>query len=136
MCASTLRVFWHKSTTSAHSCGIVLCMTLDMSAPPHNRIPIIQLRHRLLIALQDSGVDKQVIADELGISINTVHNYLAGRTHPRRSVVVLWGFVTGVDPRWLLTGEIPGHDPGGGASTSGYSRGFEAVDCGILRLVA
>lgn len=78
-------------------------------------VPRWELHHRLARALEFSGVTPDAMARELGVHVNTVHNYAAGRRAPLRSVVKDWAEVCGVSRRWLL-GEEP--DDGGSPPVS------------------
>lgn len=68
-------------------------------------IPEWPLHYRLRLALDVADIDIDTIADELGVHPNTVHNYLAGRTRPRRPTLRVISEVTGVSLRWLETGD-------------------------------
>lgn len=69
-------------------------------------VPVFGLRHRLALALDYSGVSVHDMADELGVSRNTVGNYLAGRTTPHKAVLRVWALRTGVPFEWLARGEV------------------------------
>lgn len=84
------------------------------SIPGHGRIPAWSLTDRLRKAREDTGLSQQDFADELGISRNSVGNYEAGRTSPRRLVLQAWALATGVDLHWLETGEQPHPERPGG----------------------
>lgn len=64
-----------------------------------------ELRHRLALTLEVSGMSVQEMADHLGVSANTVGNYTSGRTTPKRPVLVMWAIRTGAPLDWILTGE-------------------------------
>lgn len=66
-----------------------------------------ELRHRLALTLEVSGMSVQEMADHLGVSANTVGNYTSGRTAPKRPVLVMWAMRTGAPLEWILTGEDP-----------------------------
>ncbi|MGC8514498.1 MAG: helix-turn-helix domain-containing protein, partial [Acidimicrobiales bacterium] len=61
-------------------------------------------RHRLLLALEAAGLSIQDLAGSMGLSRNTIGNWLAGRTHPKDYALREIAGITGVDPQWLLTG--------------------------------
>lgn len=67
-------------------------------------IPEFPVHYRLRLALESAGVTPEQMAAELGCHVNTVHNYLGGRTHPRRPALAVWALRTGVPVEWLLTG--------------------------------
>lgn len=71
-------------------------------------VPVFGLRHRLSLALDHADVSVQEMADELGLSRNTVGNYLAGRTRPHKAVLRVWALRCGVPYEWLVSGETPG----------------------------
>lgn len=79
-------------------------------------VPRFELRHRLDLALEHGDVSVSQMAAELGVSRNTVGNYLAGRTTPARAVLVVWAIRCGVSLDWLQTGTIGGN--GGGPDIS------------------
>ena len=66
------------------------------------------LADRLRAAREGAGYDQSGLADALGISRGSVHNYETGRTVPRRPVLATWAAVTGYDLHWLETGQEPG----------------------------
>lgn len=70
-------------------------------------VPAFGMRHRLALALDYSGVSVHDMAEELGVSRNTVGNYLAGRTRPSKSVLRVWASTTRVPYEWLSAGELP-----------------------------
>lgn len=59
------------------------------------------LRHRLQLAAEYAHATTHSIAAELGVSENTVRNYMAGRTRPNRATLLLWAHLCGVDFAWL-----------------------------------
>lgn len=69
-------------------------------------MPVFGLRHRLALALDHSGVSVHDMADELGVSRNTVGNYLAGRTMPHKAVLRVWAMRCGVPFEWLAGVEV------------------------------
>lgn len=73
---------------------------------PTTTVPVFGLRHRLALALDHSGVSIHEMADELGVSRNTVGNYLAGRTRPAKAVLRVWAMRTGVPFEWLAGAEV------------------------------
>lgn len=79
--------------------------------PDPGEIPVFDKADRLAKALQHAHVSIQEMADELGVSRNTVGNYLARRTPIPRASVIVWSMKTGVPFKWLETGTQPDSDP-------------------------
>jgi transcriptional regulator with XRE-family HTH domain len=80
-------------------------MTTTQQLRPEGRIPAWDLSDRLGKALRDSGIGVSAMADQLGISRETIGRWINGRGKPRRGSIVAWAAITGVDFRWLETGE-------------------------------
>ena len=78
-------------------------------------VPTWQLHHRLALALEHSGISAEQMAEELGMHVNSVHNYAAGRRAPKLSTLKVWADACGVPREWLIGG--------GGADTSSESLG-------------
>lgn len=72
---------------------------------PAGRIPSWDLHDRLGKALRDSGLGVSDMAEQLGVSRETIGRWVNGRGAPKRGSLVAWASVTGVDFRWLETGE-------------------------------
>lgn len=53
-------------------------------------IPRLTLHHRLDIALDHGGVGVSEMADFLGVSRNTITNYIHGKTRPNRATLMTW----------------------------------------------
>lgn len=87
----------------------------------HGGVPAFQLKHRLSLALEIAELKPEDIAVELGLAATTVRNYLAGRTSPKRAVLVAWALRCGVPIDWLAEGVIPQTPPDDGGSVSGES---------------
>jgi transcriptional regulator with XRE-family HTH domain len=79
-----------------------------MAAKP---LPEFEMRHRMSLSLEYSGLNVNAIARELGVSRTTISNYLHGRTEPRRSDLIVWSMRCGVPLEWLLTGQAPTETP-------------------------
>lgn len=77
-------------------------MITYMSMTDH--VPMWRLQDRLSRALDEADVSVQQMADELGVTRQTVSNYLHGRTPPSRSVLRVWALRTGVAFAWLSDG--------------------------------
>lgn len=46
------------------------------------------------------------MATELGMHVNSVHNYIAGRRTPKRPALIVWSMRCGVPFEWLASGAI------------------------------
>ena len=79
-------------------------------------IPEWPLHYRVRLALDVADLEPDTPAAELGVHVNTVWNYLAGRTRPRRPTLRVIAQMTGVSMRWLETGDES--EEGDGAVTS------------------
>ena len=64
------------------------------------------LPDRLNKALDVSGVSSTEMAEYLGVSRNTISNYINGRTVPKTQTLRLWAMRTGAPLEWLQTGEL------------------------------
>lgn len=64
--------------------------------------PPIELRHRLQIAREWAGYEQLQLAEEMGVSRNTISNYEHGRTTPRKLVLNAWAMACGVSMDWIL----------------------------------
>lgn len=80
-------------------------MTTTQQLRPEGRVPTWDIGDRLSKALKESGVGVSDMAVQLGVSRETVGRWINGRGLPRRSALITWALVTGVDFRWLETGE-------------------------------
>lgn len=73
------------------------------------------LADRLTKSLRVAKVGKAEMAEYLGVTRNTVGNYVNGRTTPDLRTLRLWAMRCGVPLNWLQTGETPPpHDGGDG----------------------
>ena len=71
--------------------------------PAESRIPDITIGHRLRIAREWRELEQIDIANELGISRQTVSNYERGFTHPGKLAINAWAVVCDVEVEWLKT---------------------------------
>lgn len=76
-----------------------------MTTQQSSAIPVWTVGDRLGKALAHAGVGVQEMADYLGVSRNTISNYLHGRVRPDKRTLMLWAFRTGVDRVWIESGE-------------------------------
>jgi transcriptional regulator with XRE-family HTH domain len=60
-------------------------------------------------ALRHAGLGPQQMADYLGVSRQSVGNWVNGRVEPSVQTVRLWAIVTGVSYRWLCHGNEGPH---------------------------
>jgi len=71
-------------------------------------IPEFDLADRLRKGLREVDLGVAEMADYLGVSRNTVSNWVNGRIVPGRQSLMLWAMRCGVDYEWLTTGRA-GH---------------------------
>lgn len=67
-------------------------------------VPQFHMGDRMAKALEVSGISVATMALKLGVSRQTIGNYLAGRTTPKLAVLKVWAEETGVDLGWLIEG--------------------------------
>jgi transcriptional regulator with XRE-family HTH domain len=65
------------------------------------------LADRLRKSLRVSGVSVGSMAKSLGVSRNTVSNWINGRGRPCSDQVTVWAAITDAPANWLETGELP-----------------------------
>ena len=71
------------------------------------------LADRLRKSLRVSGVPVHDMADSLGVSRNTVSNWINGRGIPGHQQLVVWAAITDAPACWLETGVPPAVDAEG-----------------------
>ena len=86
--------------------------------PTTGTVPTFDKADRLAKALQHARVSVQDMADELGVSRNTVGNYLNRRTTIGRAALRVWALRTGVPFEWLENGESPTSSPTPGSGAT------------------
>lgn len=93
-----------------------------MSEQPTFGVPEWTLGDRLGKSLDFAEIGIAEMADYLGISRNTVGNYVADRTRIPNPTLTLWAMRTGVPKAWIETGDTPPHGDGGTplSATNGY----------------
>lgn len=76
---------------------------------------------RLGKALDFAGLSVSAMADYLGVSRNTVGNYVNDRTGIPRPTLILWSMKTGVPIEWIEEGVEPSgpNGPDGGGRKDG-----------------
>jgi hypothetical protein len=67
-------------------------------------IPQWRTADRVRRAIDFADVDKQQWADECGVSIKTVYNWISGHSRPRRLALKELSRLSGVSLEWLETG--------------------------------
>ena len=84
------------------------------SAYEQGEIPAIELRHRLRIAREYAGYERDELADAIEVSRNTIGNAESGRTRPRKLMLDAWALACGVpviasdlDVYREFAGEVP-----------------------------
>lgn len=77
----------------------------------HIAVPEFHMGDRLAKALDVSGISVATMAIKLGVSRQTIGNYLAGRTTPKLAILKVWADETGVDLGWLKEGTPGIHAP-------------------------
>lgn len=73
-------------------------------------IPEFHVGDRLAKSLHHAGVSIAEMALRIGVSRQTIGNYLAGRTAPKLAVLRVWAEETGVPLEWLATGRLTSGD--------------------------
>jgi len=93
-----------------------------MSEQPTFGVPEWTLGDRLGKSLDFAKLSVGEMADYLGISRNTVGNYLGDRTRIPQPTLTLWAMRTGVPKKWIETGTTSPHGDGGSpmSITNGY----------------
>lgn len=85
---------------------------------PRGRVYRFAVGDRIRTAREQAGMDQSELAEQSGISRQTISNYERHATKPSRGNVRLISWATGFDYDWLMTGreDIPG-PTGGDART-------------------
>jgi len=73
-------------------------------------VPEFDRADRMRKALRQSDTGSQEMADYLGVSRNSVSNWINGRTTPGLPVLRSWAHRTGVSLGWLVTGDADAED--------------------------
>lgn len=82
-----------------------------MSEQTHGGVPEFHIGDRLEKALGVAGVSHQAMAEYLGVSRNTIGNYIALRSPVSIGTLRLWAMRTGVPLEWLESGSGPASSP-------------------------
>lgn len=95
------------------------------------------------LALEARGIEPARMADELGVTPQTIHNYLRGSRTPILGVIKQWAQVCRVPWQWITTGELPDDDNPNGGDVSApvtlwerRSNWLENEPVSLLKLVA
>ncbi len=85
-----------------------------MSTDAAGYIPSVTVGWRIRMAREHAGLDQRALAERTGIARNTISNYeLGATTHVKSLYLRQIAMVTGVDARWLETGQAePDNGPG------------------------
>lgn len=73
-------------------------------------IPEWRVNDRFRRAVEHGHVSKQDLAAECGVSVDTIYNWISGRSRPRRSALKELARMSGVSLTWLETGREQGGD--------------------------
>lgn len=76
--------------------------------PTHRFIFAFDLADRLRKTLRVSGHSVQDIANDMGVSRNTVSGWINGRATPSHEQLTVWAAYTGAPLQWLEQGTVPG----------------------------
>jgi len=79
-----------------------------MTTQPHEgaTVPSIEMYDRMRIALRHANVGVSEMADYLGVTRQTVGNWINGHVKPSRQSLLLWALRTGVPLEWIETGTV------------------------------
>jgi transcriptional regulator with XRE-family HTH domain len=80
---------------------------MSTMATDAGRVPDWTIGDRLAKALRANNIGVQAMATDLGVSRNTVTNYIHDKTRVPRPILILWAMRTGVSLSWLETGDPP-----------------------------
>jgi transcriptional regulator with XRE-family HTH domain len=69
---------------------------------PAGDVPEWDLADRMRKALRVAGIGPQEMADYLGVSRQSVGNWISGRVEPSLQTLRLWSIRTGVPLEWVL----------------------------------
>jgi transcriptional regulator with XRE-family HTH domain len=73
---------------------------------PAGDVPEWDLADRMRKALRVAGIGPQEMADYLGVSRQSVGNWINGRVEPSLQTLRLWSIRTGVPLEWVLEREL------------------------------
>lgn len=76
-------------------------MTTTRSHERTPAIPEFDLADYMTKALRLSGLSVSEMAEQLGVTRETVGRWINGRGEPKRGALIAWAAITGVDLAWL-----------------------------------
>lgn len=83
-----------------------------MSTATNERVPQLTLGWRLKMALADSDLSRDEIAQELGVTPSTISRWMSDKgAPPARAFILHWSRVTHVPATWLEHGVVTADDP-------------------------
>lgn len=88
--------------------------------PTTGRIYEFGLPDRLRVARELAHLGQRDLAALTGISRQSVYNYEAGITKPRRPQLIVWAMATGFSVAWLESGKVLQPPNGGKELTDEY----------------
>ena len=83
---------------------------LQYLVPVNAHVPGFDRADRLRKSLRHADIGSQEMADYLGVSRNSVSNWINGRFVPSLAVLRAWAARTGVSLGWLVTGNPDAED--------------------------
>ena len=89
-----------------------------MSEQLDGDVPDWDLPDRMRKALRHAGMSPGQMARYLGVTRQSVGNWISGRVDPSFQTVRLWSIRTGTDLEWLLVGETALAQAGSHISTN------------------
>lgn len=109
-----------------------------MSTQPFGQgvVPDITLSMRLRIAREHAGLEQTELAERAHISRATISAAERGHREPNRGTLTLWAWACGVDPSWVITGEVsPRPDgPDGGDGLPRLDLNQQPFDYGLAQV--
>lgn len=72
---------------------------------PHGGVPAWTLGDRLRKAREAAHLNQSQLAEAVDTSLRSVGTYENDTTRPKRHIVAMWAWATGVDLNWLMTGQ-------------------------------
>ncbi|MGQ2915891.1 helix-turn-helix domain-containing protein [Microbacterium aurantiacum] len=101
---------------------------MSIAHDPHSKWSF-GLPDRLNKALTVAGISNMEMAEYLGVSSNTIGNYISGRTTPKKQTLRLWALRTGAPLAWIESGETQ-EAPQPDGPTGGLGTGSKRPESG------